>query len=190
MSPDARPVETFDSRAALHHWLAAHHAASPAVWAATWKQPDPRHLPWRDLVAECLCWGWIDSTPRRIDTARAAVLIAPRNPRSAWSAINKGLVAENRAAGLMQPAGEAAVAAARASGMWDFLDDVDRLEVPADLAAALGAATPVWDGWPRSVRRGTLEWIKTARQPATRAARIAATAAAAAAGQRPPIFRA
>ena len=36
-----------------------------------------------------------------------------------------------------QPAGEALIAAAQANGMWDFLNDVDALIVPADLDAAL-----------------------------------------------------
>jgi hypothetical protein len=53
--------------------------------------------------------------------------------------------------------------------MWTFLDDVERLEVPGDLGEALGELREVWEGWPRSVRRGTLEWIKTAKTAPTRA---------------------
>ena len=57
--------------------------------------------------------------------------------------------------------------------------------------AALDAAgqRATWDGWPRSVRRGTLEWIKTARTGATRAKRIADVTGSAARGQRPSPFR-
>ena len=81
-----------------------------------------------------------------------------------------------RAAGRMQPAGEALIEAARANGMWSFLDDVERLEVPADLAAALGADRATWDGWSRSVKRAWLEKIKTAKTAATREKRVAACA--------------
>ena len=94
-----------------------------------------------------------------------------------------------RTAGRMTPAGEAAIARAEANGMWTFLDDVERGEVPEDLAAALGALRPVWEGWPRSVRRGTLEWIKTAKGEATRRKRIADVAESAAKGMRPSPFR-
>jgi uncharacterized protein YdeI (YjbR/CyaY-like superfamily) len=73
--------------------------------------------------------------------------------------------------------------------MWSFLDDVERGEVPDDLAAALGELRPAWDAWPRSVTRGTLEWIKTAKTEATRARRIADVAQSAAAGLRPAPFR-
>ncbi len=89
----------------------------------------------------------------------------------------------------MQPAGEALVASAQANGMWSFLDDVDRLEVPADLKAALGALHSVWEAWPRSVRRGTLEWIKTAKTKATRDKRIADVVSSAETDQRPSPFR-
>jgi len=65
-------------------------------------------------------------------------LISPRRETSAWSAVNKEIVARMREAGRMQPAGEARIAAALANGMWTFLDDVERLEVPDDLGAALG----------------------------------------------------
>lgn len=41
-----------------------------------------------------------------------------------------------------------------------------------------------WETFPRSVRRGILEWILDANRPETRAKRIAETASAAAAGRR------
>ena len=45
----------------------------------------------------------------------------------------------------MTPAGEAKIAVTVASGQWDFLNDVDALVVPDDLALALAqkGATPV-----------------------------------------------
>lgn len=186
---DGRPLVTVRSRAALRDWLAANHGRAEAVWLATYKKAEPDHLPWIDAVAELLCWGWVDAVPRKVDAARSAHLVAPRKPGSAWSAVNKRLVAEARAAGAMTPAGEAAVAAARANGMWTFLDDVEAGVVPDDLAAALGPHRAVWDAWPRSVTRGTLEWIKTARTAPTRARRVADVAESAAAGLRPSPFR-
>lgn len=186
---DGRPLVTVASRAELRAWLAAHHEASGAVWLATYKKAHPAHLPWLEAVAELLCWGWVDAVTRKVDDARAAHLVAPRRPGSAWSALNRRLVAEARAAGAMTAAGEAAIAAAQANGMWAFLDDVEAGVVPDDLARALGRHRATWDAWPRSVTRGTLEWIKTAKRPETRAARIRDVADSAAAGLRPSPFR-
>jgi len=184
------PILTVRSRAELRDWLAAHHHEKGPVWLASYKKHHPDYPgPYEVLVEELLCWGWIDSVTRALDADRSMILVAPRNPKSAWSAINKAQVERARASGAMTPAGEAKIAAALANGQWSFLDDVDRLEVPDDLAAALGDLRPGWDVWPKSVRRGTLEWIKTARTSPTRAARISDVVKSLKAGLRPSPFR-
>lgn len=116
-------------------------------------------------------------------------LISPRKDGSAWSAVNKKIVARMRASGQMTPAGEAKIAVAEANGMWGFLDDVERLERPEDLDAALGDLVAGWEAWPRSVKRGTLEWIKQAKTQATRDKRIADVVESLRKGLRPSPFR-
>ncbi|MBF9060586.1 hypothetical protein HKCCSP123_15500 [Rhodobacterales bacterium HKCCSP123] len=182
-------IVTVESRAALRDWLAANHASSPGVWIASHKKHTAHYLPWAEAVEELICWGWVDGQVASLDADRMRHRCAPRNPKSAWSAVNKEIVERMRAEGRMQPAGEAVIAAAVAHGMWSFLDDVERGEVPDDLAAALGTLRAVWDGWPRSVTRGTLEWIKTARTAPTRAKRIADVVDSAGKGLRPSPFR-
>ncbi|HLQ20016.1 MAG TPA: YdeI/OmpD-associated family protein [Tabrizicola sp.] len=188
---DDAPLLTIHSRADLRDWLAAHHATGKATWLALWKKPHPGYLPYEVVVEELLCWGWIDSTPRTLDAERSRLMIAPRNPKSAWSAVNKAHVARARASDAMTPAGEAKIAAAMANGMWTFLDDVDALVDPPDLTEAL-AATGTADFWaaqPRTIRRGTLEWIKMAKTAETRAKRIRDVTDSAAQGLRPSPFR-
>ena len=65
------------------------------------------------------------------------------------------------------------------------------LDEPPDLAAALsGTGTAdTWEAFPRSIKRGTLEWIKTAKGADTRAKRIADVTGSAAQGLRPSPFR-
>jgi uncharacterized protein YdeI (YjbR/CyaY-like superfamily) len=184
------PILTVRTRADLRDWLAAHHTEKGPVWLASYKKHHPDYMPYEPLVEELLCWGWIDSVTRALDEDRSMILIAPRRVTSAWSAINKAHVDRARASGAMTPAGEAKVAAAIANGQWTFLDDVERLELPPDLAAALeSGGRAVWDAWPRSVKRGCLEWIKTAKTAPTRASRIAEVAKDAASGLRPRLFR-
>ena len=58
---------------------------------------------------------------------------------------------------------------------------------PDDLRAALDAdpeARRQWDAFPRSARRGILEWLLGAKRPETRAKRVAETAQLAARGER------
>lgn len=98
--------------------------------------------------------GWTGSVTRAPDSDRSMILIAPRRVTSAWSAINKGHVDRARACGAMTPAGEAKIDAAMANGQWAFLDDVERLDLPPDLAAALQeGGREVWDASPGSVKR-------------------------------------
>jgi uncharacterized protein YdeI (YjbR/CyaY-like superfamily) len=175
---DALHVEV-RSLAELTRWLAANHESAGSVWLVTYKKAHADYLPFGEVVEELMCWGWVDSSVRAVDDYRMKHLVSPRKETSAWSAVNKDIVTRMREAGRMQPAGEAKIAAAIANGMWTFLDDVERLEIPDDLDAALGEARATWDGWSRSVRRAWLEKIKWARTAPTREKRIAECANAA-----------
>ncbi|MEM9973720.1 MAG: YdeI/OmpD-associated family protein [Pseudomonadota bacterium] len=188
MSKDAPRIE-FANRAAVRAWLQENHASSGSVWAITFKKHHPNYLPFGEVVEELICWGWIDSSVRGVDDDRMMHLISPRKEASAWSAVNKDIVARMRALGQMTEAGEAKIAAAEANGMWVFLDDVERLERPLDLDAALGGMVDGWEAYPRSVKRGTLEWIKLAKTEPTRAKRIADVVRSLEAGLRPSPFR-
>lgn len=176
------------SRAALRAWLERNHATSGSVWLVTWKKHTDHYVDFMELVEELLCWGWVDSQTRGVDKDRSSVLISRRNPKSAWSAVNKAKVDAARAAGAMTAAGEALIAAAKSNGMWSFLEDVERLERPDDLSQAMDGLDDAWEDWPRSVKRGTLEWIKTAKTAPTRAKRIAEVVEAAREGRRPKPF--
>ncbi len=188
---DNAPIVTVRGRAELRDWLASHHAEPGPVWLACYRKHDPDYLSAEDSTEELLCWGWINSIPRELDADRSMILIAPRKPKSAWSAVNKTLVARARASGAMTPAGEAKIAIAQANGQWDFLNDVDALIAPEDLLVALDATGQrvFWDALPRSVKRGTLEWIKTAKMPETRTKRIKDVTDSALQGLRPSPFR-
>lgn len=183
------PIVTVRSRAELRDWLAGHHAEAGPYWLACYRPHHADYLSAADSTEELLCWGWINSIPRELDADRSMILIAPRKPGSAWSAVNKALVEKARTSGAMTEAGEAAISAAIANGQWSFLDDVERLERPADLDAALGPLLAGWEAFPRSVKRGGLEWVKTAKTPQTRAKRIADILSSLAEGKRPTPFR-
>lgn len=181
---DSYEQVTFESRSEWRHWLEEHHGSSPGIWLVTWKKDSghPR-LPYDDIVEEALCFGWVDSLPRSLDAQRSANLLTPRKPASNWSRKNKERVERLTAAGLMHPAGLAAVAAAQANGKWSALDQVEDLTEPPDLAEALDAVPDArrhWDAFPRSARRAILEWIGNAKTEPTRQARVERTVADAA----------
>ena len=165
-------------------WLIANHATSKGVWLVGFRPSTGRaSVAYEAAVEEALCVGWIDSKGTRLDDERNLQWYSPRSPRSGWSGSNKVRVARLSQAGLMLPAGLAAVEEAKRRGTWSMLDDVEALVVPPDLAAALDERPPAranWDAFSRSSRRAILGWIVAARRPETRAARVAQTAVRAA----------
>ncbi len=179
--PDLTRVEIL-SRAEWRDWLVLNHTQLESIWLVTWKKASGEpHVPYAAIVEEALCFGWIDSRPAKLDDKRTMLLLSPRRRRSAWSALNKRRVADLLARGLIAPPGLAKIEQARADGTWTFLDDLDT--VPDDLTAALQEhpeAELHFLAFSPSSRRGILEWIRSAKQPATRARRITETATLAA----------
>jgi uncharacterized protein YdeI (YjbR/CyaY-like superfamily) len=83
----------------------------------------------------------------------------------------------------MTPAGYRMIEIAKQTGAWTALDGVEQLQIPADLEALFRenkAAYENWNQFPRSARRGILEWILNAKRPETRQKRIEETVALAA----------
>ncbi len=169
----------FRSRAELRHWLAANHTTARAFWLVTFKKHVAEYwVPYGDVVEELLCFGWIDARTRRLDEDRAMLLVAPRKAGSTWSASNKKRITKLTKQGLMTAAGQAKIDAARSDGSWTFLDDVENLVVPDDLAKALGKnkrARNNFESFNPSSRKVILLWIKTAKREQTRAKRIKET---------------
>jgi uncharacterized protein YdeI (YjbR/CyaY-like superfamily) len=175
-----------ESPSDLRNWLYANHTRTDSIWLVTFKKSDPeRYVSYDAFVDEAMCFGWVDSVPRKLDEHRTMHLLSPRKPGSGWSAVNKDRINRMEAENKMHPMGRAAVAAAKADGSWDFLNDVDALIEPGDLVAALDAKPPArenFDLFSRSSRRGILEWIKQAKRPETRAKRVTETVELAAKG--------
>jgi uncharacterized protein YdeI (YjbR/CyaY-like superfamily) len=177
-----RPANSVEPRspAEWRDWLAAHHTRAEGVWLVIWKKATGRQVMDYDAqVEEALAWGWVDSKTNALDANRSMLWFAPRKPGTGWSRPNKQRIERLAASGRLQPAGRAKVEAAQADGSWTRLDAVEDLIVPPDLAAALGRwpdAARHFEAFPRSARRGILEWIEQARRAETRNARVAETA--------------
>jgi uncharacterized protein YdeI (YjbR/CyaY-like superfamily) len=177
----ARPNSTHPkTRAAWRAWFAKHHTRAEGVWLVTYKKATGKpRVEYDEAVEEALCWGWVDSKVNKLDEERSLLWFAPRKPKTGWSKPNKERVERMIAAGLMQPGGLAKIQAAKKDGSWEKLDAVELLEIPPDLQKALksvAGARANWDAFPRSVKRGVLEWISIAKKPETRAKRVEETA--------------
>lgn len=168
------------TRAEWRAWLAANHTRTKGIWLITFKKATGKpRVEYDEAVEEALCFGWIDSKPSKLDGERSLLWFAPRNAGTGWSRPNKERVERMIAQGLMAPAGLAKIEAAKTDGSWMALDAVEALVLPPDLRAALLSHPPAatyWEAFPRSIKRGILEWILNARTPQTRARRVQETA--------------
>ncbi|MFQ3664409.1 MAG: YdeI/OmpD-associated family protein [Sphingomonadaceae bacterium] len=177
------------SLAELRQWLAANHHRREGVWLVTWKKSVPdRFVDRLDVLDELICFGWIDGIRRKLDTHRTMQLITPRR-QQAWAESYKVRAARLEAEGRMAAPGRAAIARAKAEGLWDACADVDALRVPEDVRIALETAPPAATHFAASApsyRRNVLRWIAAAKRPETRARRIATLASHAAEATRIP----
>jgi uncharacterized protein YdeI (YjbR/CyaY-like superfamily) len=176
------------SRSEWRAWLAENYTRTAGVWLVSYKKATGKpRFDYEEAVEEALCFGWIDSKGNKLDEERSLLWFAPRKGGTGWSKPNKERVEKLIAAGQMTPAGLAKVEAAKADGTWTALDSIEALEIPPDLAAALADHPPAADhfaAFPRSVKRGILEWISTAKTATTRTKRITETATLAAENKR------
>lgn len=176
------------SRAEWRQWLTDNHASAPGVWLVYCKKasglPSVTYL---EAVEEALCFGWIDSHPRKLDADRSQLLFTPRKPKSGWSKVNKERLLRLESANRLMPAGLLAIARAKQNGAWESLDAAEAGLVPDDLAAALAVdetAARHFAAFSPSARKGILTWVLAAKQPATRARRVAEAVRMAALGKR------
>ncbi|MBX9765130.1 YdeI/OmpD-associated family protein [Patescibacteria group bacterium] len=163
---------------ALRAWLKKNHTRKSGCWLV-YDKGEKRSMHMSVVIDELLSYGWVDSKVGKVDHERSRVWIAPRNPKSNWSKVNKTKIARLMKEKRMKPAGLRMVTLAKKTGTWDALNAVEALEVPSDLKKTLKTHAPAsahFDAFPRSVKRAILEWILNAKKPETRAKRIEETA--------------
>jgi uncharacterized protein YdeI (YjbR/CyaY-like superfamily) len=164
------------NRQAWRNWLQKNHATKQSVWLIMYKKSSGKPtILYNEVVEEALCFGWIDSVPRKRDAESSFLYISIRKAKSGWSALNKKriekLIQENR----MTTAGLQKIEAAKKDGSWSALDKIEALEMPAALQKALTRnkkALAHFNGFPSSVRKQLFLWVESAKTPVTKEKRI------------------
>lgn len=174
-------IQTFHAKTRndWRKWLENNHQSEKSVWLIIYKkESDTPSVYYPEAVDEALCFGWIDSKPNKREENSYYQFFAKRNPKSNWSKVNKEKVAKLIAQGLMQKAGLEMVEIAKQNGTWTALDEVENITIPVDLQELFSknnTAFQNWEKFPRSSKRGILEWIMNAKKPETRQKRMEET---------------
>ena len=100
----------FTQRQQLRNWLQENHATAKECWVvlSRSKNPPAGVLPYLDVVEEALCFGWIDSTLKKLPDGRLAQRLSPRRKTSHWTKLNMDRCMDLEDRGLMTPAGRSA----------------------------------------------------------------------------------
>jgi uncharacterized protein YdeI (YjbR/CyaY-like superfamily) len=193
-APDYKLIHP-KNRKSWRQWLLKNHASSPGIWMIYYKkQSGQRKLHYGEAVEEALCFGWIDSLPRKLDKQRAMLKFTPRRTKSAWSQLNKTRIEKLIKDGLMTTAGLAKIEQAKKDGSWDKLTSsdlhIDGNSLPPELLKALSKnkkALENFKSFPPGYRSQFLFWIDSAKRPETKEARIQQTVLMAIANKKPGI---
>ncbi len=166
------------SREDWRDWLAENQGDSPGIWLIYYKKHTGfSRIAYDDAVEEAICFGWIDSTVRRLDDQRYAQKFVPRRPRSNWSGHNRARAEKLMASGAMTAAGMVKIEAARENGEWDkaLEDRVDR-PAPPELDKVLAEdskAAAEFNRLTPTQRKYFIHWISEAKKQETRERRAA-----------------
>ncbi len=87
-------------------WLKKNHNATREIWLVYYKKASGKpRIAYNDAVDEALCFGWIDSTVKKLDQDRFCQRFTPRKPGSPCSEMNKARAHRMIKEGRMTPAG-------------------------------------------------------------------------------------
>jgi uncharacterized protein YdeI (YjbR/CyaY-like superfamily) len=159
-------------------WLEGHHADHPGVWLVLHKKGgQTTALTYAEALDEALCFGWIDGQIAGRDDDSYRQRFTPRRTNSTWSQRNVEYVARLTEAGRMQPAGIAAVDAAKAQGRWQAAyRGQATMQTPPDLARALEAnpaAAATFDQLDAANRFAIAYRLNAVKRPTTRDRKLA-----------------
>ncbi len=186
---DFCPLDRLDWR----NWLDLNHKKKDAVWLIFYKKKSPNfNLSWSESVDEALCFGWIDSLKKTIDSERYKQYFCKRKAKSNWSKINKEKVEALIEQGLMEDEGFKSIEIAKENGSWTTLDHVEDLIIPEDLKDEFEnhkGSKEFFESLSPSVKKRMLYWVISAKRVETRQKRIFEIVKSASQNMKPKQFR-
>lgn len=153
-------MKTFytSERSEWRKYLAEHFETSEEIWFVfPLKESGEKSLSYNDAVEEALCFGWIDSTIKRIDALHRAQRFTPRRKGSTYSQPNIERLSWLDARGLIHPKiREEVLPIVKAPFVF-----------PPDIIDVLRQDETVWENYlklPEPYRRIRIAYIEAARK--------------------------
>jgi len=163
------------SRSDFHSWLKKNHDKEKKVALILHKKhtgiPSPSH---RELIEEAICFGWIDTTIKRLDEERYTRSFSRRNKNSRWSENTLSYAKDLIKRKLMTPSGLKFYKEGLAKPIQGH-DIPKNPPMPPELSLAL-SKSPIaktnFNKFPPSTKRMLYRWFLSAKLPETKKKRI------------------
>lgn len=157
-------------------WLHENHRSSKGIYLLFYKvSSDYESMRWEEAVQVAICYGWIDSTVKKIDEHQRRQLFTPRKDKSVWSKLNKTYIEKLIQENAMHESGLRKIEIAKQNGSWNSLDEVENHIIPEDLQLAFNDNPKAWSNYQAfspSYRKSYLYWLNQAKRVETRQNRI------------------
>ena len=157
-------------------WLHKNHHSSKGIYLLFYKvSSDYESMRWEEAVQVAICYGWIDSTVKKIDEHQRRQLFTPRKDKSVWSKLNKTYIEKLIQENTMHESGLRKIEIAKQNGSWNSLDEVENHVIPEDLQLAFNDNPKAWSNYQSfspSYRKSYLYWLNQAKRIETRDKRI------------------
>lgn len=144
-------------RDAWRAWLQENYRSEKEVWLVYPRKETGRpRIPYGDAVEEALCFGWIDSTQKRLDDEHTAQRFSPRRPGVAYSQPNQERLRRLVAQGKVLPEVR--------ESLGDLLDQP--FQIAPDILRALKSNKAAWENlqrWPDSYLRIRVAFVESKR---------------------------
>ncbi len=171
-----KPEFYFKTHIEWRSWLEINHNVSNGIYLILYKvESNAPSMRWEEAVQVALCFGWIDSTVKKLDHERRRQYFCPRNPKSAWSKLNKTYIQQLIKTNLIHQSGLIKIEVAKKDGSWLALDAVENLIIPEDLQTLFNKnniAYKNYQNFAPSYRKSYLYWLNQAKRKETRLNRI------------------
>jgi len=158
------------------NWLSENHATSEGIYLIFYKvENEEASMRWEEAVKVALCFGWIDATVKSLGNGKRRQYFCKRNPKSAWSALNKKHIQELKTKKLLHQSGLDSIKIGKQNGAWTALDTVEKGVVPEDLQIEFDQNKTAFDNYncfAPSYRKSYLYWLNQAKREVTRKNRI------------------
>lgn len=186
-------TEFFENQSMLRDWFRKNHNKKDELIVGYYKKNSGKQsITWEESVDEALCFGWIDSIRKSIDSISYTIRFTPRKKNSKWSNKNIRRVEELIKLKRMYPEGIASFKNRKAENSGTYSYEQPGIEFGDGFLKILKNNQKAWiffNSQVKSYKNPSIRWVMSAKQEQTRLKRLNTLIKCSEAGEKIPPLR-